>query len=118
MEVAMKIQTFAVKAKTEKEAYIKGCKKLAKYMASKKYTNLSVRIRRSNDNPGIFLFTFYTNSDLSEQKKKFCKLCKEYHSSFFVNEEYNCNRCNLNTFLSRVESKERISKNFYLKEMN
>lgn len=118
MEAAMKIQTFAVKAENEKEAYVKGCKKLAKYMASKKYKNLSVRIRRSESDQNIFLFTFYTNTDLAEMKRTFCKLCKEYHSSFFVNEEYNCSRCNLNTFLSRVESKARVSKNFYLKEMN
>lgn len=118
MEVAMKIQTLAVKAQNEKEAYLKGCKKFAKFIASRKYTNISVRVRRLEQNPNVFLFTFYTNSDLTEQKKKFCKLCKEYHSSFFVNEEYNCSRCNLNTFLSRVESKERVSKNFYLKEMN
>lgn len=116
MNLSAKVKSFVIKADTEKEAYIKGCKQLARFMASKKYTNLTFKIERT-EIPNEFIFTMYTNIDLSEEQRKFCQLCKEYHCSFYVNEEYNCSRCNLKNFLSRARSRTEISKNFYKKEM-
>lgn len=116
MNLSAKVKSFVIKADSEKEAYLKGCKQLAKYMASKKYTNLTFKIERT-EIKGEFIFTMFTNIDLREEQRKFCHLCKEYHCSFYVNEEYNCSRCNLKNFLSRARSKTEISKNFYKKEM-
>ena len=111
MLLTCKIRSYIFSAENEKEAYLKGCKKLAKYMTSKKYKNISFKIdRKDND---TFIFTLFTNLDLTKDKNQFCVLCKQYHTSFFVNEEYNCSRCNLNTFLKREEKKIRVSKNFY-----
>ena len=93
MNLSAKVKSFVIKADTEKEAYIKGCKQLARFMASKKYTNLTFKIERT-ENPNEFIFTMYTNIDLSEEQRKFCSLCKEYHCSFYVNEEYNCSTTN------------------------
>lgn len=117
MNLTAKIKSFTISADSEKEAYIKGCKNLAKYMASKKYSNLSFKIERTQV-PNEFIFSMYTNIDLGEEQRKFCSICKEVHSSFYINEEYNCSRCNLRTFLTRAEEKARISKSFYRGEMN
>lgn len=117
MNLTNKIKSFTVKAQTEKEAYLKGCKDLAKYMASKEYQNISFKIERGVE-PGTFIFTMFTNIDLSEEQRAYCKLCREFHCSFYVNEEYNCSRCNLKTFLKRAQSKAKISKNFYEKEFD
>lgn len=116
MNLTSKVKSFTITADSEKEAYLKGCKTLAKYMASKKYKNLSFKIERSGV-PNEFIFTMYTNIDLGEEQRKFCNICKQMHSSFYINEDYNCKRCNLRTFLTRAEKMARISKNFYRGEM-
>lgn len=117
MLLTLKVKSFLVKSDNEKEAYIDGCKKYAKYIASSKYKNLMLKVDRTSVK-GEFVFTIFTNVELSGDQKNFCKMCKEIHSSFFVNEEYNCNRCNLKTFLLREEQKLRISKQFYKEKMN
>ena len=113
MKCSLKIKSFIVKGKDEKDAYIRGMKKYACFIATKKYSNLSIKINRLKDQNDCLEFVFYTDVDLSEQQKKFCKLCKEYHHSFFINEDYNCKRCNLRTFFTRLNSDMNISKSFY-----
>ena len=49
MNLSAKVKSFVIKADTEKEAYIKGCKQLARFMASKKYTNLTFKIERTEN---------------------------------------------------------------------
>lgn len=116
MEVTMKVKSFEFQANNEKEAYIKGCKNLAKYMASKKYQNLQFRIERTEE-PNTFRFILFTALDLGSDQRQYCKICKDFHCSFYINENYNCNRCNLKTFLSREEQKLRTSKSFYRREL-
>lgn len=117
MNLTLKVKSFVITANSEKDAYIKGCKQLAKYTASKKYKNLSFKIERASGNENTFIFTMFTNLDLGEEQKIFCKTCRDYHCSFFVNEDYNCSRCNLRSFLEKAEQKSRISKSFYKREM-
>lgn len=117
MNLTLKVKSFVITANSEKDSYIKGCKQLAKYMASKKYKNLSFKIERASGNENTFIFTMFTNLDLGEEQKIFCKTCRDYHCSFFVNEDYNCSRCNLRSFLEKAEQKSRISKSFYKREM-
>ena len=109
----MKVKSFTVTADSEKEAYLIGCKSFAKYMASPKYKNISFKIERASGTDNTFIFTMFTNLDLGEEQRNFCKVCKEFHSSFFINENYNCQRCNLKTFLERAKNKSQISKGFY-----
>lgn len=118
MNICDKVCSILVDANTEKEAYLKGCKKTAKYIASKKYQKFSMTVKRVPNSTNTFLFTLYTNLDLNEEMKHYCKMCKEYHCSFFVNEEYNCNRCNLKSFMERAKEKTKVSKNYYKEMMN
>lgn len=114
MFLSNKICSIVVTADSEKEAYIKGCKRIAKYVASRKnYSYVSVKIDRLQSIDGRFVFTLYTNIDLNSELHHYCKMCKEYHHSFFVNEDYNCARCNLKNFLLRAKEKAKVSKNFY-----
>lgn len=113
MVIAVKLKSYLFTAGTEQEAYIKGCKKLAYLIASKKYSNLSVKVERVKGNLSTFKFTIYANIDSKTEQKNFCKACKEYHSSFFINENYNCSRCNLRSFLERSENKLKDIKGFY-----
>ena len=116
MFLTLKVCSFTVEAETEKEAYLRGCKKMAKLVASKKYKHTSSKIERVPDCENKFLFTIFTNIDLGPEYKNFCNMCKEMHCSFYINEEYNCSRCNLKAFMERVEQKARVSKNYYKNE--
>lgn len=113
MLVSYKILSYTFTANSEKEAYLKGCKYIAKYVASKKYKNISFNINRVGDESNSFVFILYTNIDIKENQKRFCFLCRKMHKSFFINEEYNCSRCNLRTFLNRIKQQADISKTFY-----
>ena len=115
MYLTNKICSFVVAADSKKDAYIKGFKKAAKYVASPKYKNISCKIEAIDD--ASFLFELYVNLDIGEELSHFCKMCKTYHSSFFVNEDYNCSRCNLKTFMERTKKKVVVSKKFYEEKM-
>lgn len=117
MNATMKIKSFIVKGDSEKEAYLKGCKKFAKYMASKKYERISFTIERDTKRENAFIFSAFTTFNLGEEQRNFCKMCKEMHSSFFVNEEYNCSSCKLHSFFERTAQKMRISRSYYRHEM-
>lgn len=45
--------------------------------------------------------------------KEYCKMCKNFHCSFYVNEEYNCSRCNLKNCMKRIKEKVGVSKMYY-----
>ena len=115
MHLSNKLCSFVVSADDKKEAYIKGFKRAAKYIASPNYRNISCKIESLDDTS--FLFSLYVNIDISEELSHFCKMCKIYHSSFFVNEDYNCSRCNLRTFIDRSAKKANVSKKFYEEKM-
>lgn len=109
--ITLKICSWKFKAFNERDAYLQGCKKLASVMASKKYQNLTTKIIRSANNE--FEFVVYTMLDITEEQSHFCKMCKEMHCSFFINENYNCNRCNYKVFLKRMKEKLIISRSYY-----
>lgn len=117
MVCAFKIKSFLFASDNEKEAYIKGCKQLAKFMASPKYTNLFFKIERISSQKNTFKFTMYSEVDAKEEQKHYCKLCKEMHHSFFINENYNCSRCNLKAYLKRIEQRGSVQKGYYKKEI-
>ena len=117
MYLTQKVKDFVISASNGKEAYIKGCRELAKYMASKKYDNLSFKITRDPLAQNTFIFSLFTNVDMKEEQKRFCSICKEYHSTFYINKEYNCRRCELKSFLSRCSTKAKLSKNYMKKEL-
>ena len=113
MFLSVKVKSYIIQANSEKEAYLKGCKSLANVMASKKYSNLSFKIERPKDLTNSFVFTIYTNIELRSLQKDFCKVCKEFHCQFYINEDWNCSRCNMKSFLVRAEEKAKISKGYY-----
>lgn len=112
MTISLKVKSFIFTGESEQEAYILGCKKMAKYIASKKYDNLSFKVERAQEE-NTFIFNVLANIDVGAEQRDFCKICKEFHCSFFINEEYNCARCNLKSFLRRLHKKGNVSKGFY-----
>lgn len=112
MYIAVEIKRFVYYGANYKDAYLKGCKQLAKYIGSAKYKNICFKAEKM-ESENAFVFILFTKIDANLEQKNFCKMCKEMHTQFFINEEYNCKRCNLKSFLSRAGSHLKISKNFY-----
>lgn len=113
MLLAIVVKSFIFDGLTEQAAYIKGCKQLAKYMASKKHKNLTFKIERVRGFENRFTFTLYTNIDITSEKQHFCKMCRELNSAFYINNGYSCTGCKLKNFFSVVSSKGKISKRYY-----
>ena len=89
-------------AKESKDAYLKACKFVASNVISKAskveatkvtWDILPVETSGDDDLP-TFMLTLYIKFDDAEFSKMTCDKCKEFHQSFFINENFNCNRCN------------------------
>lgn len=119
MDMIAKIKSYTFTGQTEQEAYIKGCKQLAKYMASKKYSNISVKIRRVKvlGSEAAFEFSLYTNIDAKAEQARVCSMCKEYNRLFYINQERDCAKCQMKQFLQRMQKRASISKSFYRKQI-
>lgn len=88
------------KSEDSKKAYLKACKFVASNIISKgskvevsKVTWDVVRIDEAGDLP-TFRLSLYYKFDDTQFMEQTCKACKEFHKSFFINENFNCNRCN------------------------
>ena len=117
MFLSFKVCSFKVQGETKKEAYLIGCKKAAKYVASKHYPNISEQIELVPNEENTLLFTLFTNIDLTPEKNEFCKVCREFHTTFYINQDFNCSSCKMKAFLGRAEEKARVSKNYYKKKI-
>lgn len=57
--------------------------------------------------------TLFAFLDEGEAKERHCKICKEFHSHFFINENCNCNECKAMAFESRMSDMLRVKKAYY-----
>ena len=90
------------KAETSKDAYLKACKFVASNIISEDSKVEASKVTwtvQKVDNPDksslpTFRLTLFYTFDDSKLMKMTCDACKEFHKSFFINENFNCNRCN------------------------
>lgn len=111
MLYSMKIKSFVFSGYNKKDVYLKGCKKLAKFIANPKYKNITLKVEEKDNN--VFIFTLFSSIDIGREVSEYCKMCKNFHCSFYVNEEYNCSRCNLKNCMKRIKEKVGVSKMYY-----
>lgn len=99
------------KAKDSKDAYLKACKFVAGNVVSKsskvevtKVTWDVVRVENGSDLP-TFRLTLYYKFDDTQFMQQSCDACKQFHKSFFINENYNCSRCNKIGYENNIKQK-------------
>ena len=92
-----------------KKAYLNSCKWVSSKVMSKNIDKVVWKTIKSSETT-ITLQLFFT-LDVNDEKREHCKACKEFHKSFFINEEYNS--CKLNAFFNRMKSKENVSKGYF-----
>lgn len=112
------------KAKKSKDAYLKACKFVASNIISasskvevSKVTWDVVRVSNDDDLP-TFRLTLYYKFDDTQFMKQTCDACKEFHKSFFINENYNCNRCNKVGYEKNVDQKLMIGSEYLRKQLD
>lgn len=98
------------KSKSSKDAYMKACK----FVASKVVSNTSKVeaakiaweiIKEKDVDLPTFRLVLYAKFDDTEFMKQTCQACKDFHCSFFVNENYNCSRCNKAGYEKNIQQK-------------
>lgn len=97
------------------EAKEKALEWIGEYVICKdelKDVSYTVDVDTEQQSPTIAV-TLFAHLEVSEVQDRHCKICKEFHKSFFVNENCNCNACNLVAFEKRMEDTLRSKKLFY-----
>lgn len=114
------------KAKGSKEAYLKACKFVASNIISdsskveaSKVTWSVTRVKTEDEEslPTFLLTLFYTFDD-TEFMEKTCTACKEFHKSFFINENFNCDRCNKIGYERNIKQKLAIGSEYFKKRLS
>lgn len=113
------------KAEDSKNAYMKACKFVASNIISDKskveaskvtWTVQKVKVE-DGDLPTFQLTLYYTFDD-TEFMKQTCDACKQFHKSFFINENFNCDRCNKVGYERNVTQKLMIGSDYFKKMLD
>ena len=102
-----------------KKAYLKASKFVASNIISKgskvEVSKVTWDIVRIEGDLPTFHLTLYYKFDDSEFMKQTCNACKEFHKSFFINENYDCNRCKKVGYEKQIEQKLMIGADYFSK---
>ena len=102
-------------ADTMKIAYMNACKWYATNVLSKdELHNVQVEFEKNSKGefPTVVIHLFAVLKE-NELRDRYCKLCKESHSLFYMNQNYNCNRCEAKAYQARTDDMLRIKLEYY-----
>lgn len=104
-----------------KKAYLKASKFVASNIISKgskvevsKVTWDVNRVEQDGDLP-TFRLSLYIKFDDTQFMEQTCNACKQFHKSFFINENFNCSRCNKVGYEKNVKQKLMIGAEYFRK---
>lgn len=103
-------------AETMKDAYLKACKWYATNVLSKaELHEVQVEFEKGQNEQQFPTITIHLFTALNEETvhEKHCKICRESHTLFYVNQQLDCNRCNAMAYRSRMEDGLRIKNEYY-----
>ena len=125
MQNAIKFFSKTFTGETTKEAYLKASNWVGKFIFSKVEIGETFwKIEKINTNFPTVKLELYAMLDPSETEKSFCNRCQEFHKSFYINQDYNCNACRMQAYNKNVKDKLNIKRGFrqerlrYLLEKN
>lgn len=101
---AQQIKRMEFTGETSKDAYLKACKWVANNLESKEgFKKLVYKIQKvkKNSSDNVFELCVFLLIDEKEIRERHCKICKEFHVTFFKNDFLSCNECKLNAFYER-----------------
>ena len=115
MKIVVKYYSRKFKDENAKEAYLKATKWFAKNVLTDKVLKDSYsKIERLNDEDGlkVYKLDLYADIDEAESRESFCKACKEFHTKFYINQQFNCDRCNMIARTEQIKTKLLIKKEY------
>lgn len=107
-------------AETMKAAYMKACKWYATNVLSKdELHNVQIEFEKDSKSefPTIVIHLFAVLSE-DQLRERYCKLCRESHSLFYMNSNYNCNRCEAKAYQQRTDEMLRVKLEYYRQLIN
>lgn len=108
-KIAKKVFT----GETVKDAYMKAVKWYASNIIAKDDLHeIQVEYKKDNATNSIEM-TLYAVLSAEEVMEQHCKVCKEIHHSFFINEANNCNVCNIGAYERRMKQKIAVKVGYY-----
>jgi hypothetical protein len=117
--VASKLFSKVFSGSSSKDAYTKMFKWIATEMmptVDMKKVTFSFSKVKNADCPQIELVAYATFDD-SENIKSICARCQEFHRLFYINAQFNCDKCNMMGYRSRMEDDLKIAKKCRKEEM-
>ena len=109
------------KDEDSKKAYLKACKFVASNIISNgskvEVSKVSWDIQRVEEKGDLptFRLSLYYKFDDTQFMEQTCNACKEFHKSFFINENYNCSRCNKVGYEKNLNQKLLIGAEYFKK---
>lgn len=89
-------------AESQKEAYLKGAKWFATNVIAKNIKNVTCSVTKADN---TVVYHLYANLDEKMLEEEHCKICRESHSLFYMNDGANCSSCNLKAYQKRMEQR-------------
>lgn len=111
------------KAENAKDAYLKACSFVASNILSKKSkveaTKVTWDVTNVSEEGGLptFRLSLYYKFDDTEFMHQTCEACKQFHKSFFINENFNCDKCNKVGYEKNVKQKLMIGAEYLRKKL-
>lgn len=101
-----------------KKAYLKASKWIAQNIISQNIKNVVWNIEKISEDPVIFKVTLYVQTDLDEISKRKCEACKDFHTKFYINQQFNCDKCNMQALLATTREKLKIMSQYVKERIN
>lgn len=96
-----------------KDAYMKAVKWYAtKVISQNKMHGVSVEYIKSADEPKVTV-VLYAMLPENEIRERHCKICKEMHNAFFINEATECSRCTAMGYQKRLDQQIGVKASYY-----
>jgi hypothetical protein len=114
MIISAAYHTRSFSNESRKDAYNKAMNWLAKNVITKP-ENQGISFKVEEVKPAdvpTFKLTLMCELDVTEEERKYCEICKSFHRSFFINEEFNCSACKHKAYLKRIEERISIRKSY------
>lgn len=121
MQYIQKFYERRFRADNAKDAYLRACKFVASNVISEaskvEASKVTWDVTRDKDEKGLptFLLTLYYKFDDTEFMKQTCEACKQFHKSFFINEDFNCSRCNKVGYEKNVQQRLTTASEYFRK---
>jgi uncharacterized paraquat-inducible protein A len=92
-----------------KEAYLEACKWLATNVISKVEVRDSLvqitKLPQEKSDLPTFKLELFAQLDDTEERSRFCERCQEFHKLFYINQQFNCDKCNMTAYNENMKTR-------------